>query len=327
MDAINPPIGHNSSSYLQMIEADPDLVYRDTEALEKAVAEIEAKLASAEVDLVTSKGRSEIASRAAELSRLKVQIEQAGLKRTEEWRKATDAVNAVKKTVKVRFDALRDKAREPLTKWEEEKERREQQINLGLERIDALGSPRLGCSVADLELLLVDLAYIPLTEEMFGDHLLIAEAKAGRAKSALDAALARAQADERDRAELARLRAEAAKREEEDRKREAEAKAAEAERLRKEQEAAQAEARARRAAEEAAEAERRRVEKEAADKRAEEERQKAEAERRARDYAHREKVMGEAHAALQAIGLGPKQASKIIDAIIMGGIPHVTITF
>ena len=198
MDITTPTIGHNSLSFLQMIEADPDLVYRDSEVLDKAIAEIEANLANAEVDLVTSKGRSEIASRAAEIPRLKVRIEQAGLKRTEDARRLVDAVNAVKKTVKVSFDALRDKAREPLTKWEVERDRREEQIGKGIAAIDALGSVSLGATIADIQKRIADLSATPLTEEAFGAHLLIAEAKAGRAKTALEAALARAKADERE---------------------------------------------------------------------------------------------------------------------------------
>lgn len=330
MDAITPTIGHNSQSYLQMIEADPDLVYRDKEALSNAIVEIEASLAQAEIDLITSKGRDDIKSRAANLSRLKVSIENAGLERTEQWRKATKEVNDIKTKVKVNFDALRDKAREPLTKWEEAKERREAEIQRGLDRIDGLGSPRLGLSPSDIEQLLGELSKVALTEEAFGAHLPIAEAKVVQARETLTTALGRARADERDRQELARLRAEAQKREEEDRKREEEERLAEAERLRKEQEAAIAEARAKRIAEEAIEAERRRVEKEAADKLAAEQKAKADAERRAGDFEHREKIKAKIVDCLVGEhGLVGNRAiaTRIYDAIVEGKIPHVTINF
>lgn len=332
IDATPPTIGHNSQGYLRMIEADPDLVYRNKEALPNAIAEIETSLAQAEIDLITSKGRDDIMSRAANLSRLKVSIENAGLERTEEWRKATKEVNDIKTKVKVNFDALRDKAREPLTKWEEAKERREAQIQRGLDRIDILGSPRLGLLPSDIEELLTDLSNVLLTEEAFGAHLLIAEVKVARARETLTTALERARADERDREELARLRAEAQKRAEEDHRREEEARRDEAERLRKEQEAAIDEQRTKRIAEEAVEAERRRAEKEAADKLAVEQKVKADAERRARDFEHRQKVEDAVINALINVMPGTSGnhsvvASSIYNAIVEGKIPHITINF
>lgn len=330
MLAVPAPIGHNSIPASAQIEADPAIVYREPGVLDQAIKEYEAWIASLEVDLITSKGRDDIKSRAADFSRLKVQIENAGLALTEEWRKKTADVNAVKTKAKTLLDRLRDAAREPLTKWEDAKKAREAQITRGLERIDALGSPNLGCSVADIELMLADLAAIALTEEMFADHLLIAEAKAQRAKDALTAALARAQADERDKAELARLRAEAAKREAEDRERAAKAQAEEAERLRKEQETAAAEARDRAIKDQAEREERERVALAARQKQEQEAAEKAEAERRARDFEHREKVKTAIIDSLVSEhGLVGNRAiaTRIFDAIAEGKVPHVSIQF
>jgi colicin import membrane protein len=330
MDATTPTVGHNSKAASLLIEEDPALIYREPELLDQAVAEFEATLAKAEVMLATDKGRKEIASRAAKFSGLKVQIENAGLALTEEWRRKTDEVNSVKKKVKVNFDRLRDLAREPLTKWEDAKKEREEKIANNLRAIDDLGAVRHGATVGEVEGLISILSEISITEEALGEFLLIAEAKAARARDALNGALERAKADERDRAELARLRAEADARAAEDRKREAEEaqRRAEAERQEREaQERAQAETRA---AEQAAAAERDRLAREIAAKEAAERQAREEEERRARDFMHRKAVEDAVvNALVTEHGLVGNRAiaTRIFAAIAEGKVPHLTVKF
>ena len=149
---------------------------------------------------------------------------------------------------------------------------------------------------------------------------------------------ARIAAEAAERAQLeaeAKAKAEAARQAEAAAKREREAneaaeraqRAAEAVEQRRKDEAAAAERRQaeavaaeRRRAEQAAEAERQRVAREAEAKRQADE-------RRAKDKAHRADVNRSALAALVLAGLSEGAAKSAVEAIALGKVPHVTITY
>jgi hypothetical protein len=74
-------------------------------------------------DLTTSKGRKEIASRSAMVSKSKVRLDDLGKDLTSEWKEKAKTVDAARKIARDDLDALRDEIRRPLTDWEEEQER------------------------------------------------------------------------------------------------------------------------------------------------------------------------------------------------------------
>lgn len=307
-------IGHNSGSVLEMIENDPGAIYDSPGLLDDLLAEIRKQIDEREVDLTTKKGREAVTGLSSSISRRKASIEEAGKARTEEWRKRTAAVNAIKKRAEDELGTLRDLARAPLNKWEKEQKERDDRIAAQIEWLDRAGNIPVGASLADVDKALEGLARAKeqITEENFGEFTARALNAYRKAHDTLSEARPRIEKDEADRAELAALRAE----------REAEEKAkreAEAARLREEQEKLVAESAAARAKEEA---ERERLRAEAA--------QKAEADRRARDFENRERVKGEI---LDALTTGHglvgsrASASRIFEAIAEGKIPHVTIEF
>lgn len=78
-------------------------------------------------DLSTVGTRKEIASRAAAVSKSKVLIDNAGKELTAEWREKTNLVNAARNKAKTALESLRDEVRKPLTDWENEQARIEEE--------------------------------------------------------------------------------------------------------------------------------------------------------------------------------------------------------
>lgn len=337
-------IGHNSASYLQMIEADPAIVYRDGEALPGLIAEIDALIAAASGDVGTKKGREAIASLAHSISRRKTPILDAGKKLTEDWRKKTAEVNATKSEVEKKFDALRDKARAPLAAWEDAEKARVAKIEQAMSNLRYMMKPPIGHTTAEFDIDIAAVEGIEITDD-FGDQRDAAEDLKVEALTALRAGRAAFVKAEAERAELARLRA--AEEERQRAEREAEAKraqeAAEAERIAAAERRAAEEAEARvKAEQEAALAAERRKAQEAQDALAAEQRRQAEAKAaderaaaakaeadaaRAADIAHRGKIMGEAKTALMTLELDEAKAKQIVLAVCAGSIPHINISF
>lgn len=216
------------------------------------VERMEAEIRAVRTDISTHKGRAEIKSLAYKIARSKTALDDMGKKLNEDARARITAVDADRRIVRERLDALAAEVRAPLTAWEDAEKARIQGHEDALARIPAppgYGQVETAAEIAQR----IDFlrAYPPRDwrefQQRFEDTL---AAEIGRMVALHDAAVTR----EAEQAELARLRAEAAERErQEAARRQAEreaqiaAEAAETARL-------QAEARA---AEAAAEAERR----------------------------------------------------------------------
>ncbi|MGP9819237.1 hypothetical protein ACTZWW_04410 [Salinarimonas sp. NSM] len=345
--------GDNSTRFLDMVEADPAVVFRETEVFPGLVAELEAEIAAGAVDLATDKGRKAIASRAARIARYKVAIDKAGKDLGEDHRKAINAVNTVRREVWDSLEAMQHRVRAPLTEWEEAEKARQARIDAVISDLARAAVVPVGATVADVEATIARVAAIEIDPGEFGVNAPLARAEKERALDALRDGKARLEREAAERAELDRLRAEQAERErreaEERAAREAaerEARAAEEARRREEEAARLAADRAaaeeRRKAEEAAAAERRAHEEALAAERAERQRlereaeAKAEAERKAAadeaarqaDREHRGRVMGAAKEAIMSTGgVDEDAARKIVLAIAAGSVPHVVIRF
>ena len=338
-------IGHNSAAVGEMIKAEPAVVYRDDAVLPALVAEIKAEIAALPVNLATDSGRKAIASLAYSISTRKTPIIAAGKALTEEWRKKTDTVNALKSKVEKELDALRDLARAPLTEWEKSEERRKERIISALTFFAQAANVPAGSTVESIDLTIERVESYQIGHE-FGDSETRAKEDQFAALAKLKEARAAVVKAEAERAELEALRAEA-------RQRELEAQQAEAKRLAEEDErqrvvdaerraAEAAEAKAKAEAEAAIAAERRKAQEAeqalAAEQRRQREAEQAEAARvaaqaaedarRQADVEHQGNVMRAAKEALiEHAGLGEAAAKKVVLAIRAGTIPAVTLKF
>lgn len=335
-------VGHNSQSVLDIVEADPAAIYREEGLLAKVVEEIEKDIASREVDLSTTKARDEIKTRAADVSRLKATIEKAGLALTEGWRDQTNAVNRVKSKAKDELDRLRDLARKPLTEWENERQKRADQIETALQFLDGLAVVPPGATSGEIRATIAGLSQLAITEGIYGHMIESALIRRDRALNVLNSAALAAEQAERDAAELAKLREEQCARDEADRaererqaaldaEREREARAHKAATEKAEREAAErVEAAKREAQRQIAEANRRLEEQAAAEAKriADERRVREDADARRRDVEHRSAVMRAVkEAIMEHAGVKEDAAKKIVQAILAGSIPHTSITF
>ena len=284
----------------------PIIVLMDPAKLEAYVAALRAEVAECPGDVDTARGRDVIRANAAEIGKKKSAIDRERLRSTEEWRNNINTVNAAGKLVKERLQALQDETRAPLTAWEEREASRKAEAEAILADMKAAAVVQVGDTVDALRERLDRIRSRNLSDEMFGPRIEEVTDLRDETVASLQAAIERAEQEEADRAELARLRAEREQREREEaarREREAE-EAAAAERQRIE-----AEAEARRQAEEAARLERER--QEAAARAAREAEERAQAERDRVQREHEEQLAAERRRAEEAERVAQAERDRI----------------
>jgi colicin import membrane protein len=342
-------------------------VLTDAEQFDAFYAKVKAVVDAHVPDVSTPKGREAIKALAFKVVKSKTAIDAAGKMLTEEWRTQTQKVDAARKAIRDKLDALRDEARRPVTEWEEAEEARVERVKAALADLQA-GSVISVTDTSDtLDVRLAAMIATRIDEAEFQEYAPAARAHREAAIQALTAGIERLAKEEADRAELQRLRDEAAARERAEAARIAAEAAAREEAERAERAAAEAEARqaaeverqrvaaeqaeAARVAREAqakADAEAAAARREAEAARAETERlqaaerqrqeaeraaqaraaaAQAEEDRKAAGKAHRSKIMGEVKRALMGVGLTEEPAKAIVNAIVAGTIPHTTIKF
>lgn len=305
-------------------------------------------------DASTEANREAIRTAAYTITREKTALDKAGLALTESARATIKAVNAERNTIEERLTEIRDHVRKPLTDYETAEKERAAAHERIIVTMEAFGLSAPGCE--DVDLLTDQIRQVQETrsrdwQEFAGrgatmaDHVegILTRRVEGIRKAAaereelerLRAAEAERQREqaERDRVErearIAREAADSARAEAEaaaERSAAAAAEAAERERVRhaaeiqREQERA---AEAERRAHQAAGAERERI---AAEQRAED----AARVKRERDKKHRGAVNVAARDALMQSTVPPLSegtATQIIQAIVRGEIPRVTISY
>jgi len=103
--------------------------------MDPLLTEIETEVLKHIPDTDTDKGRKEIASLAYKVSRSKTFLDTLGDNLVEDSRKIVKAVNENRKTMRDRLDALRDKARKPLTDWEKKEKEKAEAIEAKIQNI------------------------------------------------------------------------------------------------------------------------------------------------------------------------------------------------
>lgn len=322
-------------------ELNPVDVFTGPEGIEKILTDIERQVASFTPDTSTVAGRKAIASLAYKVSQSKVVLDDLGKGLVSEWKTKSALVDASRKIARDRLDALRDKAREPLTLWEEAEEKRIAAEKLAKEIEEAhalaLAENDLFNRAKELAAKEAELARIEAER--------LAREEAERIEREAREAAERAEAERIANEERIRVEAEEkAKREAEEvaaaqiaeaERKAAEAKAA-AEKAERDRIAAEEKAKADQiaavaAAEERARQEAARVEAERkAKEKAEREKveaEKKEAERKAADVEHRRTVNQKIVAELMKTGITEGQAKAVVTAIAGGLVSCVSIQY
>lgn len=287
------------------------------------LAQIEAEVADAPTDTSTDRGRKEIASTAYKVARSKTVIDDAGKKLVAEWKAKSADVDASRRQAREFLDALKERVRKPLTKWEAEQARIAEEKRLAAEaearRIEEEKEAALRereRQIAEREAALARLE----AERKERERL---EREAAERKEREERIAREAEERAKQQAEAALQRERLAREQAEQREKEA-AEQAELERL-------AAEERAQKQAEEAAELARQQAAREAQERedarRAAEEQKRQEAAARAADKANRDKVNAAIVAAFTAVGIGQKTADTVIRLVAAGSIPHMHIRF
>ena len=105
-------------SELQVIEQKTAVEVFTSDAMDKTLKKIESEVLSFVPDTSCDKGRKAIASLSGKVSKSKTVLDNAGKTLVSDWKSKSKLVDASRKKARDFLDALRDKARQPLTDWE-----------------------------------------------------------------------------------------------------------------------------------------------------------------------------------------------------------------
>ncbi len=185
-------------------------LFTDAELLDQLFGIIEAKVAGHVPDLTTAKGRQETVSLAFKVTKTKTYLDDLGKEIVTEYKAVPAKIDAGRKTMRDRMDAIATKTRQPVTDWESVRVQRRAQI----EEIRAAGKASfMDLTVEQFEVRM--LALKDLGVRIF-PHFEELEQEAWDAQEEAMGALAAAQnqrlAYDKEQAELARLRLEAEER-------------------------------------------------------------------------------------------------------------------
>ncbi|EMN0830538.1 cell envelope biogenesis protein TolA [Providencia rettgeri] len=305
-------------------------VFKSSDSVEDIIRKVEQEVNSFIPDVSTAKGRKEIASLAYKVAQSKTYLDGLGKDLVAELKEIPKLIDANRRTVRERFDTLRDKVRQPLTEWEAEQERIEAEKQMLAWHEEAL-EMNAAFDKALAERIESDHEIALLMNEKFDRDLAEAKAEAERQRIAHEEEL------KKQAAEQARLEAEQKAQQEIEaaaqREREAKEAAERAERekqeaiQRAEQEAKEAQERAEREKQAAIEAERKKALEAEQARLAEEERKRKEDAKRQEDKEHRRKYNQETLQALVSNGFDEKLATEFIKLVASNQIPHMTMNY
>lgn len=305
-------------------------VFKSSNSVEDIISKVEQEVNSFIPDVSTAKGRKEIISLAYKVAQSKTYLDGLGKDLVAELKEIPRLIDANRRTVRERFDILRDKVRQPLTEWEAEQERirmeawHEEALEMNAE-IDKENARHLALrKESDHEMAL-------LMNEKHDRDLAEAKAEAERQRIAHEEEI------KRQAAEAARIEAKrkAQQEIEASAKREREAKEAAERAEREKQEAIQRAEQAAKEAKEnaerekqlAIEAERKKAHEAEQSRLAEEERKRQEEAKRQADKEHQKTVNNKAMQDLIDAGIPEECAKNCIIAIAKNLVSNVKIHY
>jgi colicin import membrane protein len=208
MNAHTPSIVAEPAAELVILDKEAVLaLITDQKAQDEFYEKVAAQVTGHEPDLSTDKGRKAIAALAFKVTKSKTGFVGAANELTEQWRKDTASVVAVRKSMEERFTALAAEVRAPLTAWEEADAARVLRVKTTMDRLRTIGVISLDDTPETLGVRLMEVEGIDVTDEEFGDLAPAARAHAATATEALTNGIARLEAAAAEAAELASLRA------------------------------------------------------------------------------------------------------------------------
>lgn len=306
--------------------------------LDDLLAKIEKDVTSVVPDLSTAKGRKAIASNAARIPSVKTALDDLGIEIVSGWKDKSKKVDAERKKMRDFLDALKAKARKPLTDWEDEEKKRIDFFESTIQEMKALGegaskhwdiNPIEG-TIATLERLAGDFEI----DESWDEYFTLATKTKSDAIELINQAICRREKYDAEQTELAKLRAESEQREKEKREEELRREGEENARLAVEKErqaAVDAKDLAERKAKEVEENAEQRIKEAAQIERNNIERQRLQEELatkdREADKKHKAKINRAAMDELFQLGLSEKKAKAVVIAIAKGHIPNVKINY
>lgn len=201
-----------NTSIVAQVEANPVLVLLEPEKFEPFFESIKEKCKAHVPDLTTAKGRAAIKALAFTVTRTKTAIDDAGKKLNEAARAQINKVDASRRDIKARLDALADEVRKPLTEWEEKEDERLEFVRVELSTLRAAVNIPRNFTAADVGDAIAKLQAMKFDPAVFQDQADDAVFLRNAAVETLTETKARLEREEADKAELERLRAEAAER-------------------------------------------------------------------------------------------------------------------
>lgn len=304
--------------------------------------EIKGKIKDFVPDISTPKGRKEIASLARRIATSKTTIDKLRLDTVSEWKEKAKKIDQGGKLIRDALDALKAEVRKPLTDFEEAEKNRISDHESRISEIVAMRNETIK-NIQQGETFLKDLS--GLISHDFQEFKSRAERECLETKTYINDNIIRLQEIERQKAELAELKAKKEEQERIDRERriaeEAELKARledenkarlEREALIAEQQAVsqakiETERKAREKAERELQVERKRIEAEKLAEQKKIEAQKAEISRREADKEHRQKINNYIADMFVSHGITREQASSIIKEIVLNKINNISINY
>lgn len=305
--------------------------------VEGIISKLETDVRATPRDITTEPGREAVRALAYKVARSKTALDEMGKELVADIKKQSGVIDAERRIIRERLDALRDEVRGPLTAWEDAEKARVDEHERELVFIVTAPSFQGTPTATQLSQIITHVQETNLRDwQEFAER---AEAATAETLDRLTAMYNAAVQAERDAAELAELRRLKAERDAADTAAEQQAKAAESARLieaaRLAREAEEAEQAKAREIERAAQAQR--SAEASAAKAVEDERQRVAAAKAAQDAAtakreankrHRTKINLEITIALSEVLTGDaNEAATLIEAIAGGKIPHVSIAY
>lgn len=188
-------------------------VLTSAEKFDAFYSKVKAETDTLVADVKTPKGRDAIKSMAFKVVKTKTAIDAAGKLLTEEWRTQTATVDASRKAIRDKLDALRDEVRKPLTDWEEAEEARIQEVGERLRAIEHAATVWPDDNAGTVAARIAELEALELPRALYEENLPLAASARDNALITLRSMHTRLVQEEADRIELERLRSEAAERE------------------------------------------------------------------------------------------------------------------
>lgn len=336
----------NELIVIDQIQQNALTIFTTTQGCDPLLDAIYKEVESFVGDTSTKKGRADIASKAAQISKMKTAIDGVGKSLVDKLKEQPKLVDAERKRVRDALDALRDQVRQPLTEWEQAEEKRVSDLKEAILDIKNIGSTK-GLTPAEL-----NAALQQLKDHVIDESYAEFESEAHRAKNQRIAEIESLIEQEARNAELEKLRLEAAEREAKDREARLIAEAAEKARIEAEEqvkyeleaakrkeaelklknekllnEKRQASERAERDKETALVAEREKHRQAELERQAAAAKLAADEKRRSEDKEHKRKINCEILEALSDLWIDEDTAKKIIEAIVKKDIPHIQINY